>query len=151
MSEVRRRRRHRHRRRRRGRRTVAGALAPYQQPLAADSQAFATASVAYAQAPIDADGGLGATQVLATLAALDGWQREVQRARARVKALDAQATGHALAVGYLSTLADAIGLMSQSLSSTDSDPHRAADLAARARQTLEQANALADRLERVQR
>lgn len=127
---------------------VSAALAPYRKPLIDDSQGFTQTSLALAQATVSADplSTKPTPEQLAALAALAAWQQDVQLAQTSVAAVDTTAVGQALATQWLGALSTSLSLLYQSLSLTNTDSKRAADLATSARQSLDESHALADSL-----
>ena len=127
---------------------VATAIDPYRERFAEDASDFTLALLALAKA--NANGATGfnepSPQDAVALHALVGWRRDAQHALRRVRALDPDVSGRALAISWLRALTAAIDLQRQGLSLVD--PAAAADAARRARKAIVKSHRLEARLDR---
>lgn len=127
---------------------VSKALKPYRARLRDHSVAFTKASVKLAHATIGQTPFNRLTpETTAALAALATWQRDVERARKKVRAVSSKAPGQKLALQWLGSLSASLGFMNQSLSLTD--PQLASTAAKRAERSFRESHQLSDRLARV--
>jgi hypothetical protein len=127
---------------------VSRVVERYRKRLIDDSFAFAQASLTLAQS-LQPSAGFNAmtAEAMAAVTALSTWQHDAQAARAGVAAVAASARGRSLALQWLDNLGAALGLVQQSLSTTD--PQQAAATAGQAQQAIGSARQLQDRLDRL--